>query len=233
MKPSHTSVQGVLTKIGTVLKRHLPAGVESLIGTLNPIITGWASDHRPWVSKETFAKVAHEIDRKVWRWAQRKHPTKRRRWLKQHDFSASATRRWECGVTRPQPDGKPHTVRLTDMRDTRIRRPITSRSQANPYDPHWEPYFEAPRGRQRQEDLHGRWKLVPLWGEQTGRCPLCDQAITTATGWNRHHRDWRVKGGTDVLANLVRWHPNCHRQVHSRDITVVKPRPVKRAFAKA
>jgi RNA-directed DNA polymerase len=136
IKPSHTSVQGVLTKIGTVLKRNLHTGVEPLIGTLNPIITGWANDHRPWVSKETFAKVGHEIDRNVWRWAKRKHPTKRSRWLKRKYFSASATRSWAFGVTRTQPDGKHHTVRLADMRDTRIRRHIKIRSQANPYDPH-------------------------------------------------------------------------------------------------
>ena len=84
-----------------------------------------------------------------------------------------------------------------------------------------------------QEALQGRRKLVQLWREQTGRCPMCDQAMTKATGWNLHHLVWRVHGGTDVLANLVLLHPNCHRQVHSRDITVVKPRPVKRAFAKA
>jgi len=233
MKPSRTSVQGVLTNIGTVLKRNLHAGVEPLIGMLNPIITGWANYHRPWVSKETCAKVAHEIDRKVWRWAKRKHPTKRSRWLKKQYFSASATRSWAFGVTRTQPDGKHHTVRLADMRDTRIRRHIKIRSQANPYDPHWEPYVEARRGRQMQADLQGRRKLVQLWREQTGRCPMCDQAITKATGWNLHHLEWRVHGGTDVLANLVLLHPNCHRQVHSRDITVVKPRPVKRAFAKA
>jgi RNA-directed DNA polymerase len=217
MKPSHTRVQGVLTNIGTVLTRNVPAGVEPLLGRLTPIITGWAPDHRPWVSQETCAKVAHAIDRNVWRWAKRKHPTQRSRWLQKQDVSASATRRWAFGVTRTQPEGTPHTVRLADMRDTRRRRPIKLRSQANPYAPHWEPYVDARRGRHMQADLHGRRKLGQLWREQTGRCPMCDQALTKATGWNLHHREWRVHGGTDVRANLVLLHPNCHRHVHSRD----------------
>ena len=100
MNPSHTSVQGVLTNIGTVRKRNWHAGVEPLIGMLNPIITGGAHDHRPWVSKETCATVAHAIDRNVWRWATRKHPTTRSNWLKKQYFSASATRSWAVGVTR-------------------------------------------------------------------------------------------------------------------------------------
>lgn len=233
IKPSKKSVKQVLSKITTVLKRNLHAGVEKLVGMLNPIITGWAHYHRPWVSKQTFHRLDREINRQVWRWAERKHPTKRRGWIKQKYFSASATRSWEFGRTRTQPDGKKETVRLAKAEATPIRRHIKIRQEANPYDPAWETYFEARAGQQMEADLKGRRKLVQLWMEQKGRCPMCDQQITKATGWNLHHLQWRVKGGTDVMANLVLLHPNCHRQVHSRGITVVKPRPVKRALAKA
>ena len=223
----------MLTNIGTVLTRNLHTGVEPLIGMLHPIITGWANDHRPWVSKETCANVGHAINRNAWRWVQRRHPTKRRTWLQQTYCSASATRRWTFGVTRTQPAGKPQTVRLVHRRDTLIRRHVKLRSQANPYDPHWETSVEARPGRHMEEALQGRRKLVQLWREQPGRCPMGDHPMTTAIGWNLPHRPWRVNGGTDVRAHLVLLHPNCHRHVHRRDITVVTPRPVPRAFAKA
>ncbi len=233
IKPSKKSVKQVRKKITTVLKRNLPAGVEKLVGMLNPIITGWANYQRPWMSKETFQRVDHEINRKVWCWAQRKHPTKSCGWLKPKYFSASATRSGESGQTRTQADGKKQTIRLAKAQATPIRRHVKIRQAANPYDPAWETYFEARAGQQMEEDLQGRRKLVQLWMEQKGRCPMCDQQITKATGWNLHHLHGRVKGGTEVRANLVLLHPNCHRQVHSRNITVVKPRPVKRALAKA
>ena len=233
IKPSKKSVKQVLSKTTTVLEQNLHTGVEKLIGRLNPIIKGWANYHQPWVSKETFQKVDYEIHHQVWRWAERKHPTKGRRWLKQKYFTASATRSWAFGATRTQPDGKKETVRLVRASETLIRRHIKIQNRANPYDPQWETYFEARVGQQMEVDLKGRRKLVQLWMEQKGRCPMCDQQITKATGWNLHHLHWRVKGGTNAMANLVLLHPNCHRQVHSRQITVVKPRPVKRALAKA
>ncbi|MFC4547542.1 HNH endonuclease [Paenactinomyces guangxiensis] len=36
---------------------------------------------------------------------------------------------------------------------------------------------------------------------------------------------WRSKGGADTQENRVLLHPNCHQQVHSRKLTVKKPRP--------
>jgi RNA-directed DNA polymerase len=134
---------------------------------------------------------------------------------------------------RTLPDGKKQIIRLIKAQEIQIRRHIKIRKEANPYDPQWETYFEARIGQQMEKDLKGRRKLVQLWMEQKGRCPMCNQQITKATGWNLHHLQWRVKGGTEVIANLVLLHPNCHRQVHSRNISVVKPRLVKRALVKA
>ena len=63
-----------------------------------------------------------------------------------------------------------------------------------------------------------------LWKEQNGLCPVCHQRITTLTGWHNHHIVWRTHGGSDTTENRVLLHPNCHRQVHSQGLTVVKPR---------
>ncbi|EHH7696707.1 HNH endonuclease, partial [Escherichia coli] len=41
--------------------------------------------------------------------------------------------------------------------------------------------------------------------------------ITNQTGWNIHHRIRKVMGGSDELTNLELLHPNCHRQLHSRE----------------
>jgi RNA-directed DNA polymerase len=49
--------------------------------------------------------------------------------------------------------------------------------------------------------------------------------IPAVTGWHVHHIVRRVDGGSDAWSNLVMVHPDCHRQIHSRGLTVMKPAP--------
>jgi 5-methylcytosine-specific restriction endonuclease McrA len=99
---------------------------------------------------------------------------------------------------------------------------IKIQGAANPYDPAWEEYVDHRLGLQwlRRER---REPLVTLWKTQNGRCPVCHQKITRETGWQLHHIRYRVHGGGDHPTNRALLHPNCHRQVHSQGLTVVKP----------
>ena len=78
-----------------------------------------------------------------------------------------------------------------------------------------------------EANLWGRRQLLHLWKAQDGLCAVCHQKITTLTGWHNHHIVWRSHGGSEGADNRVLLHPNCHRQVHSQGLTVVKPRPEK------
>ncbi|HKQ80473.1 MAG TPA: HNH endonuclease signature motif containing protein, partial [Blastocatellia bacterium] len=78
---------------------------------------------------------------------------------------------------------------------------------------------------QMVQKLKGYRKLIDLWYEQNGKCPVCNQKITKSTGWNSHRIIWRSHGGSDGISNLVLLHPVCHWQVHSLGLTVAKPRP--------
>ena len=80
---------------------------------------------------------------------------------------------------------------------------------------------------QMEANLKGYKKLLRLWLEQNGLCPVCQQKITKITGWHSHHIIWRVNGGKDDNSNRVLLHPNCHRQVHSQKLEVVKPRSAR------
>jgi RNA-directed DNA polymerase len=124
-------------------------------------------------------------------------------------------------------------VRLVAADQVRIQRHVKVRAEANPYDPAWDRYFEARHGVAMERTLAGRRQLLWLWKEQRGRCPVCDQPITTQTGCHIHHLVGRAVGGDDRATNQVLLHPTCHQQVHSLDLTVVKPRPVTRASRKA
>jgi RNA-directed DNA polymerase len=108
--------------------------------------------------------------------------------------------------------------------NTPIKRHTKVRAKANPYDPQWETYFEKWIDAKMLVDLRRRDGLRRLWLRQHGICLVCQQKITKQTGWHSHHIVWKVHGGHDGMENRVLLHPNCHNQVHSRGLQVVKPR---------
>jgi RNA-directed DNA polymerase len=91
----------------------------------------------------------------------------------------------------------------------------------------WEEYFEERLRLKMKDSLLGRRKLLSLWLNQGGTCPLCSQQLSRETGWHVHHITWKSQGGSDRQSNLVMLHPNCHRKVHSQGIEVVKPVPAR------
>lgn len=123
-------------------------------------------------------------------------------------------------------------MRLVRASDTPIRRHRKIKGEANPYDPEWEEYFEERLRLTMKDNLKGRRRLLYLWWVQDGKCPNCGEHITRETGWHLHHILPKAQGGTDAMSNLVILHPNCHRQVHSRNKGEL-PASVIRGFAEA
>jgi RNA-directed DNA polymerase len=126
-------------------------------------------------------------------------------------------RNWVFGTTVKTEDGNGKKLKLVKASDTPIRRHIKIKSDANPFNPAWEEYFEKRLGLQMKENLRGRNKLLILWYMQEGLCPNCNEKITKETGWNIHHIQRKSDGGKDSLFNLMLLHPNCHRQIHNYD----------------
>ena len=109
--------------------------------------------------------------------------------------------------------------------DVKIQRHTPIQGAANPLDPAWETYFKKRLDVKMERNLAGKRRLLNLWKEQRGLCPMCNQKSTKITGWHSHHLIWRSKGGTDSVENRVLLHPNCHRQLHSQGLHVEKPCP--------
>ena len=118
-------------------------------------------------------------------------------------------------------------VWLRDAADTQIRRHVKIQVEANPYDLEWEAYFEKRLSVTNEATLKGRRQLLRLWKKQDGLCPVCEQRITERTGWHSHHIVWRVMGGSDADDNRVLLHPDRHRQVHAKGLSVTKPHPAE------
>jgi RNA-directed DNA polymerase len=223
--PSRKNVATFLTKVHALIKANAQATPGHLIVQLNPLMRGWATYHRHVSSKRTFVKVDHAIFQALWRWATRRHPKKPLRWVKDKYFHSDQGRNWVFQGEVVGRDGAAQTVRLFSAASLPIRRHRKITGAANPYDPRWEPYFEQRLGVAMESTLIGRRKLLHLWKEQDGLCPVCTAKITTLSGWHTHHIVWRSHGGSDHADNRVLLHPSCHQQVHSQRLCVVKPRP--------
>jgi RNA-directed DNA polymerase len=223
--PAKKNVQAFLDTIRGIVKGHKQAITGNLIMQLNPVIRGWAQYHQHGASKRTFARVDHEIFTLLWQWARRRHPHKSRHWIRDKYFRTEGGNNWVFFGHILDSKGRKQDVCLFRASSVPIRRHTKIKGEANPYDPQWEPYFEARQGVRMAQNLRGRRSLLRLWQEQNGLCVVCHQRITQLTGWHSHHLVWRTHGGSDRAENRVLLHPNCHAQVHSQGLTVVKPRP--------
>jgi len=134
--PSKKNVMFFLSKVRDAIGKSKAASQEELIGTLNPLIRGWANFHRHIVAKKTFGRIDSRIYEMLWRWARRRHPNKGARWVKRKYFPQKGPRNW---VFTPE-SGKGPT--LVNASDTPIRRHVKVKSQAHPFAPEWTPYFE-------------------------------------------------------------------------------------------
>jgi RNA-directed DNA polymerase len=223
--PSKKNRHAFLEGIRKVVRENKQATVGNLIAQLNPKIRGWANYHRHVVSKETFSKVDHAIFCVLWRWAKRRHPKKPTKWIKKKYFTSIEGQNWVFHGEILGHKGTVQPIRLLKAKSVAIERHAKIQSDANPYDPAWETYFEKRLDVKMAQNLKGKRKLLYLWKLQGGLCPLCNQKITKLTGWHSHHIIWRSLGGKDDVVNRVLLHPNCHERLHRQGLTVTKPRP--------
>lgn len=229
IKPSKKNTLRFIENVREIIKGNKTVTQARLINLLNPVITGWVNYHKADVAKETFASVDYEIWKTLWQWAKRRHPNKGVQWIRDKYFVRQGSRGW-IFACHEDATGK---ERLIIAKRTPIKRHVKIKSEANPFDPAWEEYFEARLGFKMSRSLAGRRKLLALWRSQNGLCPVCNQKIDKESGWNNHHILCRSKGGQDGNQNRLLMHPNCHRQVHHQGLTVRKPVPRKRGLRKA
>jgi RNA-directed DNA polymerase len=216
MTPRQASVHTITTKITTLCHQAAGTTPTQLIAPLNPVLRGWANSHRHIICGEACAQLDSFVWRRLYRGAKLRHPHKTGRWITQRDFPHQLGESWRF----TDPTTGKHIIRFQET--AKPQRHIKVKSDANPFDPHWEAYFQY---RDRPLALKAssacRAKLLP---QQTGRCPVCRQVLQCEEPLALHHRDGTHQHNR--RENLVLLHPNCHRQGHyAPDSTTTVPRP--------
>lgn len=223
IKPSKKNVQTFYRAVKEVIGRHKGVKQEVLIRMLNPMLRGWAQYHSPVVAKATFTRLEHDLFRAIWRWAKRRHPKKNTDWVRKKYFTTVGGRNWVFGTTVTNAGGEVDWMALYSLEGTPIRRHKKVRGDYHPFDPAQERYGESLRQVRMLHNMSHRKQWVKLYMSQRGLCAVCQCKITKETGWEDHHIEYRVHGGSDALGNRVLLHPNCHIQVHHHGRPVAKP----------
>jgi RNA-directed DNA polymerase len=226
IKPTRKNVKAFYQKISDIISGSLGLTQETLLQLLNPMLRGWAQYHSPVVAKDTFSFVDALIFWRLTRWAKRRHPKKAARWIRKKYWRTAGNRNWVFSATSVTEDGKKIPIELYQLAGTPIVRHKKVKGAYNPYDPKWELDSETLHQERMLTKMRYRQEWSKLFVSQRGLCALCGFEIDWDTGWHDHHIEYRVNDGPHTLSNRVLLHPDCHRQVHSLKIPVVKPASV-------
>jgi len=144
IRPSKKNTHDFLEKVRKLVRQNRGASQVHLIGQLNPVIRGWVNYHRHIVALQTFKNVEKALWHTLWRWAKRRHPGRPHGWIARQYWRFGGRRAWEFAADTGErtPAGQPVWLRLVYPTETKIRRHVKIRADANPLDPQWRGYFE-------------------------------------------------------------------------------------------
>ena len=204
-KPSKKNYKSVIDKIRTRIKKYSSAKQEDLIRKLNPLIRGWVNYQKYNVSSEAFSHFDFDVWRSLWEWCKRRHPKKGKQWIVQKYFRRVGTRSWTfCATTK---DG--FDLKLIYATDTSITRYLKTKSEATPFNPIWNAYFEERDSLRMVRELKGRNKINFLYKTQKGIYPVCNEKLTIEKGFRIHN--YQSSNYKEIQMLL---HTDCHRKLH-------------------
>lgn len=182
--------------------------VPAVLGTLNPIIRGWANYYRPVVSTKVFTGMDSWMFKRAVRYIKHTHPTKSTEWC--------MTRYW--GKLNPKVQdnwvfGDKRTGRfLLKFNWFKIVRHTLVQGTASPDDPSLREYWLT---RQKVNHLHLAASDVKIAENQDWACPVCGVHLMNGEELHRHHMQPKGMGGTNAYSNLELVHLYCHQQRHA------------------
>jgi len=136
IQPSKTSVQSFKDKIKAIFKNNKGIPAHALIRILNPVIRGWSNYHKGICAKRAFGRLGTFMFWQLKRWAKYQHANKNRWWIFHryfHHNHFTDRRTSSKGVT---------NYRLYRIAYVPIRYHVKVKSNANPFLPEFDKYFD-------------------------------------------------------------------------------------------
>ena len=206
--PSKKSIKNHLTKIEEVIDRHRSSKTEKAIGLLNPIIRGWSNYFRGVISSETFKLLDHLTYQKLRRWANRRHPNKGKKWVKNKYWKSIDNRNWVFSDTYENEI----IWTLMNHADIKIVRHVKVKGKKSPYDGDFV-YWSQRLSTYPETSIRVR----NLLKKQKGTCTICKLSFTSQDILEVDHVKPTSQGGSDTYKNLQLLHRHCHDKKSRQD----------------
>lgn len=149
IKPQKDKVLAFLAELRLWLNKHKQAAPENVIRHFNPILRGWANNYRHVVSKRVFFFVTCQLWKMLWKWCLRRHPKKRRDWVRKKYFGLHNNVSWTF-----QAQSGDKSIHLYNVAYVPIERHVKVKLDASPDDPKLHEYWTNRRNartRRRKE----------------------------------------------------------------------------------
>jgi RNA-directed DNA polymerase len=206
IKPSEKNYKAIISKIRKVIKDHTAWKQEDLIRKLNPIIRGWVNFHKHNVASEAFSHLDNDVWISLWKWCRQRHPNKNHKWIAKKYFHRDGNRTWIFSAQ----DKGVISIKLMQAGNTHITRFVKTKSEATPFDPKWDSYFEKRDTMRMMKEIKGKRKLNYLYKLQNGRCPCCGKRLTIEEGFQIH-----LFTDMNYNSNMIIVHEKCDKSLHA------------------
>jgi RNA-directed DNA polymerase len=184
VKPSKGSVAKHRQRLANEMRRLRGSNAGAVIGTLNPVIRGWAAYHRSQVASETFSSLGHYTWKLTWKWARWSHPGKGTRWTIGRyygKFCPSRDGKWVFG-------DRDTGAYLLNHAWTGIRRHVMVKGRSSLDDPDLTGYWE--NRRRKKTGLALDAGTLSLLARQENKCPHCGDPLIDASSPPASPEEW-------------------------------------------
>jgi len=208
IKPSKDKIKAHIKSLSKVIKKHRINPQIALINNLNPIIRGWSNYYSAACSKETYSYCDHILYLQLKRWAERRHPTKSKKWVKNRYWHSKKGRNWIFGVK----ESGEIIFSLTEHTETPIVRHTKVKGSLSPFDGKFV-YWSSRRGKYPGTPS----STAKMLKTQKGKCNYCGLYFKEEDLIEKDHIVPTSKGGKDTYNNLQLLHRHCHDKKSKTD----------------
>lgn len=213
--PQKLKTRELLKQVRMWLKTHPTVKPEAVISHLNPILRGWANYNRHGVSKRVFSYIDSEIWKALWKWALKRHPKKRKRWVANKYFKTINGASWQFATTITNRHAKVQTVHVFKMASVPIERHVKVKGRSSPDNPKLSSYWEHRNTQYGKTYWAKGSKHLLVAKNQNWFCPVCGEHLFNGEELHTHHIIQVKDGGTDFVDNFVHLHKACHKHLHT------------------
>lgn len=211
IKPSKEKIKAHIKKLGEVIRGHKASSQETIIKKLNPIIRGWTNYYSTVCSKETFSTCDHILYLQLKRWAERRHPNKGKKWVKDKYWKSVELRKWVFTTNN-------NSQKLLDHAYTPIKRHRKVKGDVSIFNGDFL-YWSTRMGKNPEIST----RKANLLKKQKGRCKQCGAYFKQGDLLEIDHIIPIALNGKDEYKNLQLLHRHCHDVKTANDLKNYTP----------